>query len=63
MLRQNRFKSPIVWLSLCVYIINQFALHELLGLDESGLHSVIDAITTILIAFGILNNPTEKERF
>jgi len=60
---QNRFKSPVVWLSVIVYTVNQFALHELVGLDENGLHVVVDAITTILVAFGILNNPTEKDTF
>jgi uncharacterized membrane protein len=60
---QNRFKSPIAWLSIALLIVNQFALHELVGLDENGLHMVVEALTTILIAFGILNNPTKKDTF
>ena len=63
MLRQNRFKSPIVWFSLAVYIITEFALHDLVGVDNNGLYAIIEAIRTILVVFGVLNNPTEKERF
>lgn len=62
-MKQNRLKSPVVWTTLLVLLFNKFALHEFIGLDEAGIHVVIDAIATILIAFGILNNPTDKEHY
>lgn len=60
---QNRLKSPVVWLSFFVLFFNQFGLHEFIGLDVEGFHVVIEAITTILIAFGIINNPTDEKNF
>lgn len=62
-MKQNRFTSPIVWFSLLVYIATEFALNELVGLDNTGLQTTIEAIRTILVVFGVLNNPTEKEHF
>ena len=60
---QNRLKSPVLWLSLAILIINQLGLHELIGIDEGTLKVIIDSIITILVALGIYNNPTAKDKF
>jgi len=62
----NRLKSPALWISVCgaLWVIAEaFGLTEKWGITESSFKTVIDAISTILIGFGILNNPTDKDNF
>lgn len=65
-MEQNRFKSWALWVSVAgaVWIIlSAFGLPEKWGVKESTFKTVLDAIGTILIAFGICNNPTDRENF
>lgn len=65
-MKQNRFKSWAMWLSVigAVWvIISAFGLPQKWGLSEGVFKTVVDAAGTILIGFGILNNPTDKENF
>ena len=63
---QNRFKSWALWVSVAgaVWVIaSAFGITDRLGITESTFKTVLDAVGTILTAFGILNNPTDGERF
>lgn len=63
---QNRFKSKALWVSVfgAVWIILEaFGLPEMWGIEKSNVMNVFDAVASILIAFGILNNPTDAENF
>ena len=65
-MEQNRFKSWALWVSVAgaVWIIlSAFGLPEKWGIAETTFKTVLDAIGTILIAFGICNNPTDQENF
>jgi uncharacterized membrane protein len=65
-MKQNRFKSWALWLSVigAVWVIlSAFGLPQKWGLSEGVFKTVVDAVGTILIGFGILNNPTDKENF
>jgi uncharacterized membrane protein len=65
-MKQNRFRSWALWLSVigAVWVIlSAFGLPQKWGLSEGVFKTVVDAIGTILIGFGILNNPTDKENF
>ena len=65
-MKQNRFRSWALWLSVigAVWVIlSAFGLPQKWGLEEGVFKTVVDAIGTILIGFGILNNPTDKENF
>jgi uncharacterized membrane protein len=65
-MEQNRFRSWALWLSVAgaVWVIlSAFGLPEKWGLDKSTFTVVLDAIGSILIAFGICNNPTDKVHF
>ena len=57
-----RFKSWAVWLSLgalVVYIVKTFW-----GLDVSGqVDGLLDVLCPVLVAFGIVNNPTDSNHF
>lgn len=64
--KQNRFRSWAVWLSVigAVWtILNAFGLPQKWGIEEGTFKTVVDAVGVILIGFGILNNPTDRENF
>lgn len=64
--KQNRFKSWVVWSSAigAVWIVlSAFGLPQKWGVTNETFKMVLDAIGTILVGFGILNNPTDKENF
>lgn len=63
-MEQNRFKSWALWLSVigALWVIaSAFGLPEKVGLTETTFNNIVNAIGTVLIAFGILNNPTSKD--
>ena len=64
--KQNRFRSWAVWVSAigAVWVIlSAFGLPEKWGISNETFKTVLDAIGTILVGFGILNNPTDKDHF
>lgn len=63
---QPRWKSWAVWVSVigAVWtILNALGLPAKWGIEESTFKTVVDAVGVILIGFGILNNPTDRENF
>jgi len=60
---QNRLRSWAVWLSFAglVFLI----LTKVVGLDIDAevWNEVLTALGTVLVGFGILNNPTSKDGF
>ena len=58
----SRFKSWAVWLSLgalLIYIVKTFG-----GVDRSAeVNGFLDVLCPVLVAFGIINNPTDKSHF
>lgn len=64
--KQNRFRSWAVWVSAigAVWVIlSAFGLPQKWGISDATFKTVLDAVGTILVGFGILNNPTDKEHF
>ena len=62
-MKQNRFKSWALWVSVigAVWVIlTAFGLPQTWGISDSTFSSVLNAVGTILIAFGIVNNPTDR---
>ena len=61
-MRQNRFKSWALWTSiaaLVVFLVQQFA-----GIDiSSPVNEIMTLVLPILVAFGIINDPTNREGF
>lgn len=63
---KERLKSWPVWLSVLGsvgIILNAFGVFEKVGIDCMTFDVVMNAVGSILIAFGILNNPTDKTGF
>lgn len=65
-MKQNRFKSWALWLSVLggLWVVGAtFGLWEYIGITDEVFHTVTNAVGSILIAFGIVNNPTDQQRF
>lgn len=63
---QPRFKSWALWVSVIGAIwtvASAFGLTEKIGISESTFKTVLDCVGTILVGFGIVNNPTDKDNF
>ena len=61
--KQNRFKSWALWVSVvgAVWtILSAFGLPQQWGITNETVQAVLNAVGTILIGFGIVNNPTDK---
>lgn len=58
----NRFKSWAVWVSIGALVI--FCAKEFAGVDISNtVNGLLDVLLPLLVAFGIVNNPTDKNHF
>ena len=56
---QNRFKSWALWTSLAALVA--FCVKEFAGIDiTESLNNFLDLALPVLVAFGIINNPTDK---
>lgn len=64
--QQPRWKSWAVWASVLGALglaLKAMGVLESIGLTTTEYDAVVTAIGTILVTFGILNNPTNKEGF
>lgn len=58
----ERFKSWALWLSLASLIA--FCAKEFIGIDISEtVDGFMNVLLPVLVAFGIVNNPTDKTSF
>ena len=58
---QNRFKSWALWTSIAALIV--FCAKEFAGIDISGtVDGLLDVLLPVLVAFGIINNPTDSTK-
>lgn len=63
---QNRWKSKAAWLSLLPIIIllgNAYGLWNIINMDAGSFEKLFLAIVAAAAAFGIFNNPTDKDNF
>jgi len=61
---QNRLKSKIFWTAIAAQIVTILILMGVIntGLGET-VNQIIAIVLQILVTFGVLNNPTDKENF
>ena len=56
----NRFKSWAVWVSIGALIV--FCVKEFVGVDiAETVDGLLNVLLPVLVAFGIVNNPTDRE--
>ena len=63
---KKRLTSWATWtsfLSLVGLILSTFGVFDKIGLDIGRWELLVDALLTFLVAFGILNNPTDRHNF
>ncbi len=59
---QNRFKSWALWTSLAALMV--FIVKEFAGIDIGDtVNGLLNVLLPVLVAFGIVNNPTDKGNF
>ena len=55
-----RFKSWALWLSIAALIV--FCVKEFCGIDiSSTANGFMNVLLPVLVAFGIINNPTDRK--
>ena len=63
-MEQNRLLSPVVWSAIAAQLL---AILVTLGVISTGVSEAIDGLVAsflqLLVAFGVLNNPTSKNSF
>lgn len=58
----SRLKSWALWLSIAALVV--FCIKEFTGIDISGkIDTFLNLLLPVLIGFGIVNNPTDKNNF
>lgn len=61
---QNRFHSPVLWTSLAGQVLSILVLLEVFVPTQSeAINNVIAAVLQMLVAFGVLNNPENRNNF
>lgn len=63
---KDRLRSWAVWLSVLGavgVVLNSLGIFEKWGIDSTAWNVCVNALGSILIAFGILNNPTDRDHF
>lgn len=60
-MKQNRFKSVMAWSALGALIV--FVLKQYFNIEIPDADFLIDSILGVLVIFGILNNPTNSNKF
>lgn len=63
---QNRWKSKVVWASVLATVLTllgNLGLYEKIGITQAPIQQAVDAVLALLVALGILNNPTDQEHF
>jgi len=60
---QKKWQSPVVWVSFAALVVT--FLREVIGLsfDSEMANQMIGAGITLLVGFGVLNNPNCKTSF
>ncbi len=58
---KERFKSPVLWLSIAALIA--FVFKNWLGFEIPEWNTFVELLLAVLIAFGVVNNPADKENF
>ena len=63
-MKQGRLQSPVVWAAIAAQVLS---LLVTLGAIDTGLSTAVNGVVVsvleVLVAFGVLNNPTDGAAF
>lgn len=62
----SRLRSWAVWISILGavgIILNALGVFAKWGIDSTAWDVIVNAVGSVLVGFGILNNPTDKKSF
>lgn len=65
-MKQSRWKSPVVWAAVIAQVMTILQItgaFRAMGIDAGVVGDVAASLMQILILFGVLNDPTNKEGF
>ena len=63
-MEQNRFKSPVVWAAVVAQILTVLIVLDVINVaQQETINQVVAAVLQLLIAFGVVNNPTTQDKF
>lgn len=63
-MNQNRFFSPVVWIAVVAQILSILIVLDVITIaQQEAINQVAAAILQVLVAFGVLNNPTNPDNF
>ena len=57
---QNRLKSWVLWSSIAAFIV--FVLKTYFGVVIPQVDILVNSILSIMVLFGVINNPTDSEK-
>lgn len=61
---RDRLKSPVVWASIAAQVLSILVLVGVIGQEWSNaISGTVSAFLEALTIFGVLNNPTEADKF
>ena len=61
---QNRFKSPVVWAAVVAQILTVLIVLDVINVaQQETINQVVAAVLQLLVAFGVINNPTAQDKF
>lgn len=58
---QSRLKSRVLWIAVAALIA--FVTKEWLGWEIPKFDEFVELLLGVLVAFGVVNNPTDKSHF
>lgn len=61
---QSRWKSPVVWTTIAAQVLTILVVTGVIDPTKSDtINAVIATVLQALVAFGVLNNPTDGKGF
>ena len=63
-MEQNRFKSPVVWAAVIAQILTILIVLDVINVaQQETINQVVASVLQLLVAFGVINNPTVQDKF
>lgn len=63
---RDRLRSKVLWVAVvgCIMtVISAFDAWQYIGIDANGFREIAASVGAVLAAFGVFNDPTNKEGF